>query len=62
MHRGIKMTKEIRQKVHEHWGYCSVFIKKALFNRYQAIQAISEKSDWLEFLADEFGLIELQQR
>jgi hypothetical protein len=52
------MTTEIRQEVHEHWNYCSDFLKKALLNRYHAIQAISEESNWLEFLADEFGLIE----
>jgi hypothetical protein len=51
------MNRAMLQEILVQWSQCSDFIKTALLKRFQAIQAMSGRKDWLGYLADEFGLL-----
>jgi hypothetical protein len=50
------MNRETRREIGRQWNQCSDFIKNLLLNRFQAIEAMAGKQDWLKYLADEFGV------
>ena len=50
------MSRETRREIGRRWNESSDFIKTLLLNRFQALEAMAGKQDWLNYLANEFGV------